>query len=91
MKLPEEVNAFFLLNAANVSEETEKLAQATVGDLIYDNMKTKIQNIFGDPNASVCVCVTDSPKKLLDRLGWNLHTMPVYVSCLSWATFFPRS
>ena len=52
MKLPEEVNAFFLLNAANVSEETEKLAQATVGDLIYDNMKTKIQNIFGDPNAS---------------------------------------
>ena len=52
MKLPEGVKAFFLLNAANVSEDNEKLARATVGDLTYDNMKSKIQKIFGDPNAN---------------------------------------
>ena len=51
MNLPEGVKAFFLLNAANVSEENEKLARATVGELTYDNMKEKIQKIFGDPNA----------------------------------------
>ena len=52
MKLPEGVKAFFLLNAANVSEDNEKLARATVGDLTYDNMKSKMQKIFGDPNAN---------------------------------------
>ena len=51
MKLPEGVKVFFLLNAANVSEDNEKLARATV-DLNYDNMKAKIQKIFGDPNAN---------------------------------------
>ena len=51
MNLPEGVKAFFLLNAANVSEDNEKLARATVGELTYDNMKDKIQKIFGDPNA----------------------------------------
>ena len=52
MKLQEGVKVFFLLNAANVSEDNEKLARATVGDLNYDNMKAKIQTIFGDPNAN---------------------------------------
>ena len=52
MRLPEGVKAFFLLNAANVSEENEKLARATVGDLTYDNMKSKIKKLFGDPNAN---------------------------------------
>ena len=52
MKLPEGVKAFFLLNAANVSEDNEKLARATVGELNYDNMKQKIQKIFGDPNSN---------------------------------------
>ena len=52
MKLPEGVQAFFLLNAANISEDNEKLARATVGELTYENMKAKIQKIFGDPAAS---------------------------------------
>ena len=43
MKLPEEVKAFFLLNLANVSEDNEKLARGAVGDLTYDNIRSKIQ------------------------------------------------
>ena len=41
MKLQESVKAFFVINAANVSEENEKLAHATVSNLTYDNMKSK--------------------------------------------------
>ena len=65
MKLPEGVKAFFLLNAANVSEENERLARATVGDLTYSNMKEKIQKIFNDPvsgeGASGAPCVKSEP------------------------------
>ena len=39
MKLPEPVRAYFLLNAVNMSEDNEKLARTTCGDLTYDNMK----------------------------------------------------
>lgn len=49
--LPEGVQAFFLLNAANVSEENERLARATCGTLTYANMKACIKKIFGDPAA----------------------------------------
>ena len=52
VKLPEGVRAFFLVTAANVSEENEKLACATCGEMTYDNMKTAIKKIFGDPAAS---------------------------------------
>ena len=52
MKLPEGLQDFFLLNAANISEDNEKLARATVGELTYENMKAKIQKMFGDPAAS---------------------------------------
>ena len=52
MKLPEGVRAIFVLNAANISEENEILARATVGDLTYDNMKSTIMKIFGDPSVT---------------------------------------
>ena len=48
--LPEGVKAFFVLNAANISEENEKLARATCGVMTYANMKACIQKIFGDPS-----------------------------------------
>ena len=50
MKLLEAVKAF-LPNAANVSEENEKLARTTSGQLNYKNMKNKIMKIFGNPSA----------------------------------------
>ena len=43
------VLAFFLLSAANVSQENEKLARATCKKLTYTDMKTTILKIFGDP------------------------------------------
>ena len=52
MKLLEGVQAFFLLSAANISEDNEKLAHATVGEITWENMKAKIQKIFGDPTDS---------------------------------------
>ena len=48
MTLPEGVKAFFLLKAANVTEEQEKLARATCEKLTYDIMKSNITKIFGD-------------------------------------------
>ena len=51
MDLPEGVQAFFLLNAANVAEDNEKLARTTVGELCYVNMKQTLMRIFGDPIA----------------------------------------
>ena len=50
IKLPEGVQAFFVLNAANISEENEKLARTTCGQMTYANMKACIQKIFGDPS-----------------------------------------
>ena len=41
MNLPEGVQTFFLLNAANVSEDNEKLACATVGEITYEIRKQK--------------------------------------------------
>ena len=46
--LPEGVKAFFLLKAANLSEEHERLARATCGQMTYDKMKECIKKIFGD-------------------------------------------
>ena len=50
--LPEGVQAFFLLTAANVSEEMEKLARATCPAMTYNEMKKTIQKIFGDPGSA---------------------------------------
>ena len=48
IKLPEGVQAYFLLKAANISEENERLARATCGEMKYENMKECIKNFFGD-------------------------------------------
>ena len=40
MKLPDGVFAFFLLSAANVSDENDKLARATCKKLTYADIKT---------------------------------------------------
>ena len=48
MDLPEGVKAFFLLKAANLSSETEKLARA-VSKLEYKDMRDHLMKIFGDP------------------------------------------
>ena len=50
IRLPEGVQAFLVLAAANVSEDNEKLARATCGVMTYANMKASIQKIFGDPS-----------------------------------------
>ena len=42
------VQAFFLLKAANLPTDTEKLARATA-KLEYDDMRDKLMRIFGDP------------------------------------------
>ena len=47
MKLPEAVRAYFLLNATNMTEDNEKLARTTCGELNYQNMKEKIMKVFG--------------------------------------------
>ena len=43
MDLPEGVQAFFLLNAANMTEENEKLAGTTAGKLTYSDTKETIR------------------------------------------------
>ena len=48
MELPEGVQAFFLLKAANMTEDSERLARATA-NLDYKDMKDKVMKIFGDP------------------------------------------
>ena len=48
IKLPEGVQAYFLLKAANISDENERLARATCGEMTYGNMKDCIKKIFGD-------------------------------------------
>ena len=48
MKLPEAVSAFMLLNAVNISDENERLARATLSKITYDEMKSKIMQIFAE-------------------------------------------
>ena len=47
MTLPEGIRAFFVLNAANLPDDMEKLARATTDDLTYKNMKIQIKKICG--------------------------------------------
>ena len=46
--LPSALQAFFLLKAANLTPESEKLARAT-SKLDYADMRDKLMRIFGDP------------------------------------------
>ena len=51
IELPQGVLAFMLLKASNISTEHERLARATCQSMTYDNMKSCITKIFGDPGA----------------------------------------
>ena len=51
MKLPEGIQAFFLLTTANVCEENERLVCATCNSMTYENMKDCLPKIIGDPTA----------------------------------------
>ena len=57
MQLPEGVQAFFILNAANIDDESERLARVTCPELTYNEMKATLLKIFCDPAAS-----NDEPK-----------------------------
>ena len=52
IQLPEGVQAFFVLTAANVDEECERLARVTCPDLTYEAMRETLFKIFCDPSAS---------------------------------------
>ena len=47
MDLPERVQACFLLNVTNMTEDIKKLARTTTGKLSYSDMKGTIMRIFG--------------------------------------------
>ena len=82
MKLPEGVKACFLLNAVNISDDNEKLARATVGELTYENMKQKIQTIFGDPNGTdlAAGCKAESIFYANGRRGGNFRRKGNFIS-----------
>ena len=46
MTLPTGAKAYFLLEAANLTVDNERLARATA-KLDYDDMKRQIQKVFG--------------------------------------------
>ena len=48
VKLPTGVQAFFLLQALNVSDENERLVRATISVMTYEEMKATILKTFGD-------------------------------------------
>ena len=52
MELPDAVQAYFLLSAANMSEDNEKLARTTCTKLDYTHMKNTLMKIFGDPSGT---------------------------------------
>ena len=53
IKLPEGVQSFFVLKAANITEENERLARVTCPELKYANMKETLLKIFSDPSSSI--------------------------------------
>ena len=48
MVLPEGFLAYFLLKAANLSPDRQKLARATCSNLTYKDMKSNVRKVFGD-------------------------------------------
>ena len=49
LTLPDGVQCFFFLIAANISEENERLARVTCANLTYEDMKETLFKIFNDP------------------------------------------
>ena len=48
MKLPNGLKAFFVLNAANLSKENEKLWRTTCASFNYTTMKETLKKVFSD-------------------------------------------
>lgn len=51
-ELSSSTRAFFLLNQANLSEDHKKLVKATISQLEYEEMKTKLRKVFGGESSS---------------------------------------
>ena len=54
--------AYRLLKSANLSEQHEQLAKATVSGLRYDLMKDQLKRIFGDLSTIPTTSFSDSTK-----------------------------
>ena len=46
--MSDDIMAYRLLKSANISNEHQQLARATMGDLKYENIKSQLNKIFGD-------------------------------------------
>ena len=53
MVLPDGVKAFFILRAANITEENDRLVRTTAGALSYEEVKDKIKKVFGNFSGDV--------------------------------------
>ena len=53
LKLPDGVLAYRVLKSANLSEENEKLAGATITTLTYKSMTEQLKKIFDDMSKSL--------------------------------------
>ena len=47
-EMSSDILAYRLLKSANISEQHEQLARATISELKYEGMKTQLKKIFGD-------------------------------------------
>ena len=52
MELPDGVLAYMVLKSANISQEHEQLARATITEFSYSNMTEQLKKIFGDVAAT---------------------------------------
>ena len=55
MELPTGVLAYRLLKSANVSDERQQLARATLSELTYENMKKQLKAIFDNSSSTMSV------------------------------------
>ncbi|CAF3728331.1 unnamed protein product [Rotaria socialis] len=59
LDLPDGVLAYRVLKSANVTDQEQQLARATLSDLTYYNMKQQLKKIFGNPNGEGVSSSTD--------------------------------
>ena len=60
--MSDDILAYCLLKSANLSEQHERSAKATVSDLKYDLMKDLLKRIFGDLSAIPTAGFSDTVK-----------------------------
>lgn len=70
--LPKGVQAFFVLNAANVSEENEKLARTTCSSLTYATMKDTLKKVFSDISSTECKTIP-AIKEEVETVNFNRY------------------